>query len=299
MVSFNWIDRQMSFLSARLGVYRLDAGDRFFFDPTPGFYGFISQGTTACLNEAIQILASHIDSGTAPTIEEWKGSQNPLVASDYDWTRDKTPPGMIRYSGPHRSRIEINIVNKHSPYVLGAILAHELTHHFLGINGISRPEVQENERLTDLATAYIGLGKLTVNGYAPISWTRSGPQGMVTYKYQVGYLSMREMATVLHRVCRFRSLSLETAKRNLSPEALDLFNSLIAPADEYHLKKQLAGDRQCPHCEAISQFSFSGDDDGLRCSACGWEWSRSFSYAYKKRRSLLQRFMGRLKVFHR
>jgi hypothetical protein len=72
MVSFNWIERHISFLTARLGIYRLDAGDEFFFEPTPGFYGFISQGTTACLNEAIRMLADHIESRTAPVIEEWK-----------------------------------------------------------------------------------------------------------------------------------------------------------------------------------------------------------------------------------
>ncbi len=152
----------MTFLTGRMGIYRLNAGDDFFFDPTPGFYGFVSQGTTRCLNEAMRLLADHIESSSCPIIEEWNGPENPLVTNEYEWTKDKTPPGMIRYSGPNHSRVEIDIANKHSPFVMGAILAHELTHHFLDTKGIRHSDIEENERLTDLATVYVGLGKLIV-----------------------------------------------------------------------------------------------------------------------------------------
>jgi len=289
MVSFNWIDKQMGFLTGRLGVYRLNAGDDFFFEPTPGFYGFISQGTTDCLNEAIRMLADHIESRTAPVIEEWKGSYDPLVTSDYDWTKDKTPPGMIRYRGPNHSRIEINIANKYSPHIMGGILAHELTHHFLDLKGVSHADVEENEQLTDLATAYLGLGKLTLNGYEPISWTQLKQQKRIDYTYQVGYLSTEALAAIIYQVCRLRSISIEIAKRNLSDSALNLFEGLDERANEYHLKKQLVGDRQCPHCGTFAEFSFIEDDDCIYCSACGLEWNACLNYAYKKRKSFRHR----------
>lgn len=145
MVTLEWIDRQMAFLSSWLGVYRLNAGDKFFFDPNPGFYGFISQGNTKALNEAMSL---------------------------------------IQYNGPNHSRIQIGITNKHSPFVLGGILAHELTHHFLMTKGIGISNVDENERLTDLATVYIGLGNLTLNGYEELEWTikRGSEKFIYTYK---------------------------------------------------------------------------------------------------------------------
>jgi len=277
----------MSFLTARLGIYRLDAGEEFFFEPTPGFYGFISQGTTACLNEAIRMLADHIESRTAPVIEDWKGSQDPLVTSTYDWTKEKTPPGMIRYLGPNHSRIEINITNKHSPYILGAILAHELTHHFLELKGIRYPDIDENERLTDLTTAYIGLGKLTLNGYEPISWTHWTPQGRIEYTYQVGYLSPKDMAAIIHEVCQFRGILTDVTKRNLTAKALSLLEGIHERSNEYHLRKELVGVRQCPRCERFAKFAFGEDDDDVYCSACGWEWSAGLRFAHRRKRTTL------------
>lgn len=289
MVSFNWIERHMTFLTARLGVYRLDAGDAFFFEPTPGFYGFISQGTTACLNEAIRLLSGHIRSRTSPIIEEWSGSQDPLVTSDYDWTKDKTPPGMIRYLGPNHSQIQINITNKHSPLVMGAILAHELTHHFMDLKGIRHPDIEENEKLTDLATVYIGLGKLTLNGYHPLSWTRCRQNGSTKYTYQVGYLSAEDMAAIIHQVCHFRRISSDLAKCNLSDDALRHFKGIAGKANEYSMKKELLGDRQCPHCGQFTKFAFIEDDDGLYCSSCRWEWTACLRYSYSKRNSVSAR----------
>jgi hypothetical protein len=289
MVPFSWIEKEMSFLTACMGVYRLNAGDDFFFEPTPGFYGFISQGTVNSLNEGIRILSDHIRSRTTPVIEEWEGSPDPLVSADYDWTKDKTPPGMIRYKGPNHSRIEINITNKHSPYIMGAILAHELTHHFLDSKGIRHSDIEKNEKLTDLATAYIGLGKLTINGYEPISWTQKRAQGTVNYTYQIGYLSPDDMAAIIHQVCVLRSISLEVAKRNLSEKALTLFDGLGDQANEYLLKKQLVGERQCPRCKNFAIFSFGEDEDDVYCSECGWEWNACLRYAYKKRNKLWQR----------
>ncbi len=64
---------------------------------------------------------------------------------------------MIRYRGPHHSRIELNSTNKHSPFIMGATLAHELTHHFLDLKNIRYPDVEDNEKLTDLATVYLGF----------------------------------------------------------------------------------------------------------------------------------------------
>lgn len=263
----------MSFLSARLGCFKLNAGNSFFFDPTPGFYGFIGQGTTEALNQAIKLLAEHIESKTAPIIEQWKGSSNPLVTEEYDWSSNQEPPGLIRYGGPHHSRIEIAITNKHSPLIMGAILAHELTHHFLALKGISYPDEEENEQLTDLATTYLGLGKLTMNGYYPITWTIERRDRKVTYTYQVGYLSPQDIAAAMYSVCVFRHIPFDSAKSYLSEQALLLFDQACVSGEGYQLKKQLVEQRECLHCGKLVFFGFHQNDDDIYCPECGWEWN--------------------------
>jgi len=222
MVTLKWIDEQLAFLTSRLGIYRLGAVKDFFFDPTPGFYGFISQGSIEALNKAMSILAEHTQSPTKPIIEEWEGPENPLVSGDFDWTSYNEPPGLIKYNGPNHSRIHIGITNKHSPLILGGILAHELTHHFLLTKGIYVSDVDENERLTDLATVYIGLGKLTLNGYKEIEWTVRKDSKTFTYTYRVGYLSDSEIAMIVNRVCDFRGIPLDVIFENLTEEAIEL-----------------------------------------------------------------------------
>lgn len=224
MISPDWINKQIAFLNLRLGIYRLSAGRDFHFDPTPGFYGFISQGSTEALNEAMGMLANHIIAPSSPRIEEWDGPADPLTTMDHDWSKHQGTPGMIHYEGPFRSRIKIAITNKHTPYIMGAILAHELTHHFLANKRLGYPDEAENERFTDFATVFLGLGKLTLNGYEPIQWSLQRGDKIVTYTYQVGYLSTREIAEVMCRVCDFRSIPLADVQENLTQSACDHLN---------------------------------------------------------------------------
>ncbi len=244
MISLEWIDAQMAYLTSHLEVYKPESGEDFFFDPTPGFYGFIAQGITDDLNEAMRMLGKHIGSPSAPIIEDWRGPANPLVTEDQDWAFDDEPPGLIRYDGPHRSRIQIAITNKHSPLIMGAILAHELTHHYLANKGICYLDVEENERLTDLATAYLGLGKPTFNGYVPITWTIQRFDEKITYTYRVGYLSSREMAAIVDRVCTFRHIPIEVVRTNLSHDALRLLKEAHSFAVCDEKKKQVRTARQ-------------------------------------------------------
>jgi len=233
-----WINQQLAFLNAKVGLYQVSAGSDFLFDPTPGFYGFICQGTIPVLNDAIRLLADHILAPSSPTIDPWEGPSNPLATADHDWTQQDGPPGMIRYDGPRRSRIQIAITNKHSPHILGAILAHELTHHYLMNRGIGYPDESENERLTDIATVFLDLGKLTLNGYNPIQWSVPRRDNTVTYTYQVGYLSSRQIADAMCRICSFRSIPLPSIEANLTLEAITHLRVAQAEAKRYDSQKQ-------------------------------------------------------------
>lgn len=290
MVPCNWIGRQITYLTGQMGVYRLEAGSAFFFEPTPGFYGFIAQGTTEALNDAMGMLARHIESPTAPVIEKWKGSAAPLVASDYDPTASDEAPGLIRYCGPYHSRIQLAIENMHSPLVMGAILAHELTHHFLAIKSIGYVDENENERLTDFATAYLGLGKLTLNGYDPIEWSAYRQGRAVTYSYRVGYLTCADMAAAVSSVCRLRHLPIGVARANLSQKAARLLHTAQLLNIDYERKKMLVAERRCPRCGQLTRFDFGNDDDEVYCKSCGWGWNAILEYSYKERQKARRRW---------
>ncbi len=227
MITSEWIEEQITFLNMRMGLFKVASGHEFFYDPTPGFYGFISQGSVSALNEAMRILSDFVLAPSFPVIGEWEGPANPLVIQDFDWSNQKDPPGLIHYDGPLRSRIQIAITNKHTPYIMGAILAHELTHHVLANKNIGYPDTEENERLTDFATVFMGLGKLTLNGYEPIEWNITKPEKTITYKYNVGYLSSREIADIFQHICSFRSIEPQKAQSNLTLIACDHLNASI------------------------------------------------------------------------
>jgi len=290
MATCGWVEGRLAFLSAHLGMYRLDAGGRFLFEPTPRFYGSIAQGTTEALNAGMRQLAEHVGAATAPVIEPWIGPSEPLVRADHDWTQDGEPPGMIIHEGPCFSRVRVAITNKHSPLVMGGILAHELTHHFLAAHNVREADTDANERLTDVATAYLGLGKLTLNGYEPLTWLAHRGRRTVKYTYRVGYLTSEDMALALQRCCVFRGLSPDAAEANLSARGLWLFRRAGIQSAAFDMKKTLMGQRVCPHCGTLAQFAFGDCDDGVYCSACGWEWEAILKDQHRRRRRATRRW---------
>jgi hypothetical protein len=148
-----------------------------------------------------------------------------------------------------------------------------LTHHFLFLKNIRYPDVEENEQLTDVAAVYLGLGKLLLNGYVPQLQPQWTTEGWEPRTYQLGYISPADVAAALYHVCHMHTIAPDIGKGNLSEEALDLFTLAQSRGNEYHLKKQLVGHRQCPHCEHFVSFDFSLERDGLYCSECQWEWN--------------------------
>lgn len=196
-----------------------------------------------------------------------------MVVKGQDASFKGSPAGFIRYNAPHHSRVHVNITNKHSPFILGGILAHELTHHYLAPRGISLPDVDENERFTDLATAYLKLGKLTLNGYYPLEW-RSVERGReVKHTYQIGYLSCEDIAGIICAICSFRHIAPASVRLNLSSDALRLLAKSQERERVYKLKQHLVGERQCLHCGKYVTFGFHRDDDEVYCRECGWEWT--------------------------
>lgn len=220
----SWIDRQITLLTLNLGVIRPKEGSEYVFNPTPGFYGFISQGNIDALNEAMGILANHLGYRYRPIVEPWTGQADPLSTFDQNWidAEKAEAPGLIRFSGSNHGRISISTLNKHSPHLVGAIMAHELTHHFLFSNKISYPDNRENERLTDFAAVFLGFGKLILNGYIPETRISTTHKGRGFYQYQLGYLSEEEVAMIFWKLCNLRGITIDDIEGNLSVYAHQL-----------------------------------------------------------------------------
>ena len=83
-----------------------------------------------------------------------------------------------------------------------AILAHEYTHHYLYQHNVKKNDTDENEILTDLAAAYLGLGHFLVDGYEPIIWKSNYynyifVSGYTTNKIVLGYVTSRTITKAI------------------------------------------------------------------------------------------------------
>ena len=107
-----------------------------------------------------------------------------------------------------------------------AILAHEITHKYLHINSISvglgPVHTYENEILTDVATVFLGLGKLMLNGCEVKNfrheYTTEGIRN-ITETQKCGYLNRNQIAFVFCLICAMRKISIEKYEKELSSEA--------------------------------------------------------------------------------
>ena len=81
--------------------------------------------------------------------------------------------GQVKYAGMYKvigeDHHEIVILNDKSFYLIHflAVLAHEVTHHYLFRCNIHSPGVVDFEIMTDLAAIYLGFGPIILAGYQP------------------------------------------------------------------------------------------------------------------------------------
>lgn len=92
-----------------------------------------------------------------------------------------------------------------------AILAHESTHDYLCHHRIEESSESENEVLTDLAAAYLGLGGLLLKGYEPISWTSDEwdiliASGHTNHTMEIGYVTPANIRYAIYLAAKLRNL---------------------------------------------------------------------------------------------
>lgn len=79
-------------------------------------------------------------------------------------TQGKNTAGHIQLDNSNDVFIEIDSELKHDHEVVLSVLAHEICHKYLYKHNLKLFPEFENEILTDTATIFTGLGKLTLNG---------------------------------------------------------------------------------------------------------------------------------------
>lgn len=143
-----WVGEKMGYLYLRLQKEMNKTRHPFF--PDKNFYSCWSGNNTDLMVMAKTIL-SYLD--------ESVGNLSVFFVNNLGET-----PGTFSVSGGIEM-IAINEKHKNDPYSAVAVLSHEIMHLYLmSRRRIFLPDEQENELLTDVATIYLGLGVLVING---------------------------------------------------------------------------------------------------------------------------------------
>ena len=126
----------------------------------------------------------------------WTASSDGTISNNNDLTH----AGLYRPAGHDHGEIYIIKKNKYQFKHVMAILAHEYTHHYLYLHNVRKNDVQDNEMLTEIASAYLGLGQYLVDGYDRIVWSSNGS----THSLQLGYVQPHTIKRVIYLSAKLR-----------------------------------------------------------------------------------------------
>ncbi|MFW6008223.1 MAG: hypothetical protein ACOCP8_03060 [archaeon] len=206
IVNDNWIKRKISYLNSNIGIYKPTG--KFYFEPTEKFYDILENSNFNSINYVIHDLCNFVECDFKPEFGGWFNKKDFIIKDDRTTDFGKNERvGYINSKSLIDSKIYLNFAYKGEPIILGAIIAHEITHHFLYQERLVKDNKEEEyEYFTDLAANFFGLGKLMLNGYAK-------------NKYNIGYISHRNMAKINIRICKLRDIPIKKLKKNLSKDA--------------------------------------------------------------------------------
>jgi hypothetical protein len=204
MVDAGWITRWLDTLIPR--VMPAEPTPWLLFEPTTAFYARLASGEEGDLARAAQEIGQYLLLPGVPTVAyEWGIRMDPQVA------------GQIRRQRGAISHIQIPLYYVGRPHALGAILAHELTHERLApIEEVLCSTVQEQERVTDLASMVSGLGKLVLNGLITEIVPVAGERQVL------GYLDPPVIAYVYRFLGQRYGIAESQLMRNLTDAAIAL-----------------------------------------------------------------------------
>jgi hypothetical protein len=120
--------------------------------------------------------------------------------------------------------VEVDSEMMKFPDAVAATLCHELCHKWLQVNGIRSPiEIEiDNEILTDIASVFLGFGKIMLNGCRTTNVRHeTTPNGTRTIRETMtaGYLDRDQLAFVYGLVCAMRKIPSSDFMQGLNAEA--------------------------------------------------------------------------------
>lgn len=149
---------------------------------------------------------------------EFAGLKNYTTDVKFDETPDGVAGNIASANNTSERVVHINVSKKYNRNWKSciAVLAHEICHKVLAINGLYEKNTELNETLVDLSTIYVGFGEIILNGYVSESKNQI-----------IGYLNLNNYKVAHHIV------SVVYAKESITNTGLADIDVLIDDALEY------------------------------------------------------------------
>ena len=87
------------------------------------------------------------------------------------------------------------------------VIAHEISHKYLGFHRLALPITKDDEIRTDIASIYLGFGKYVLNGISYSYTYGKGSGTIVKRTVETGYLDFEQYAFVYDIVCKMKGIS--------------------------------------------------------------------------------------------
>jgi len=162
--------------------------------------------------ESIQELSNHIGHylGLLHSVKVTIGIESSEhMLADAKTMDEAGKIGLYKSRGGYQREIQLTKKFRFQLKHILAILAHESMHSYLYHKGIEEDDTNENEILTDVSAAYLGLGQLLREGYEPIIWTsdhwsRCDQSGYTTHTYTIGYIPYQMIGYATYKAAILR-----------------------------------------------------------------------------------------------
>ena len=183
-----------------------------FYDPSPHF----RSSDEILIQKEASMMMKHV------------GLNHHVACITYTETKSGTG-GNVELDNSDNVFIDISRDFKGQDVKVLAVMAHEICHKALFVHGLYYPNLSiENEILTDLATVYVGFGKLSLNGCYNKKEINSKEfkdgkdiETTRTTVDSIGYLSLKQFSQAYNIVCGCNG-TYSTMLVGLNPDARDM-----------------------------------------------------------------------------
>lgn len=197
--SFDWVREKLEDLCSLINTSRLSP----LFETTGEIYAKLATGEDEDLQHVNNLIGQHLCLPYTPVVR-------------YEWGLKLSHEaiGDIQRPGSSISVIRVPFFCIGKPCLIGTVLAHEMTHQWLFLNGVGYEDQDMNEKLTDLASFALGLGKLMLNGLSEEAC------GFDCQSFVHGYIEPDLMLYAYGVINKYNGVSLRESTKFLSQDVV-------------------------------------------------------------------------------